>query len=73
MKSAHGTQDEDDDDRPAGKRLAPLRFEFECPSCSANNPWPDGFRAKDEVICHYCGITYRVEVTDEGVLKLREA
>jgi transcription elongation factor Elf1 len=60
----------DDDEAPKAK--ASMLYEFDCPSCNANNPWPDGFKARDEVICHYCGITYRADVTDEGRLKLRE-
>ena len=73
MVRSRNTDDDDDvDDGPKGKHNSTKRFEFDCPSCNANNPWPDGFVAKDEVICHYCGITYRVMITDEGRLKLLE-
>lgn len=61
---------EDEDDAPKAKDL--MLFEFDCPSCNANNPWPDGFKARDEIICHYCGITFRADFTDSGRLKLRE-
>jgi DNA-directed RNA polymerase subunit RPC12/RpoP len=64
------TYDDEDDDRKAtpGKQLF---FEFECTECNANNPWPDGFKAKEEIMCHYCGTTFEPRVTDEGKLKLK--
>lgn len=47
-------------------------FEFECSSCNANNPWPDGFKDKEEVNCHYCGTSFEIRVQDDGRIKLRE-
>ncbi|MFO0597059.1 MAG: hypothetical protein U0228_17215 [Myxococcaceae bacterium] len=63
----------DDDDEKGGKGdKVKKRFEFDCPSCNANNPWPDGFKDRDEVNCHYCGTTLEARFTDEGKLKFRE-
>lgn len=67
--SGHGW---DDDDDKKGDTKAKKLFEFDCPSCNANNPWPDGFKDKDEVNCHYCGATLEARFTDEGKLKFRE-
>ncbi len=64
----------DDDDRPpegedAGRER---RFkDFDCPDCSANNPYDDTFGDGDEVLCYYCGQEYRAQVTDSGRLKLK--
>jgi transcription elongation factor Elf1 len=63
---------DDDDDKP---KVAPGKkqfFEFDCPECSANNPWPDGFKAKDDVTCHYCGISWEVRVSSEGRMTLKQ-
>lgn len=61
----------DDDDEKDGSK--PKKFdEFDCGSCNANNPWPDGFKDGDEVICHYCGTSFITRISDEGKLKLRE-
>ena len=60
--------DDDDEDRKAPvTRL----FEFDCPSCNANNPWPDGFKDREEITCHYCGVNFRVSLLD-GKLRLKE-
>ena len=47
--------------------------DFDCPTCSANNPYDDGFGDGDEVLCYYCGAEFKVLVNDEGRLRLREA
>jgi hypothetical protein len=60
-----------DDDQSGGAKDRKF-FEFDCPSCNANNPWPDGFENDDEINCHYCGTTLQARVSDEGKLKLRE-
>jgi len=62
------SDDDEDEDR---KPRASVLFEFDCPSCNANNPWPDGFRDREEISCHYCGVTFRVSLL-EGKLKLKE-
>ena len=46
--------------------------DFDCPACNANNPYDDGFGDGDEVLCYYCGQEYRVRVSDEGRLRLKE-
>jgi hypothetical protein len=46
--------------------------EFDCPSCSANNPCDPPFANGDELICNYCGAQYKVVVTDEGRAKFKE-
>ena len=62
---------DDDDDKPANPKVK-KRFEFECPGCNALNPWPDGFKDREEVQCHYCGLTYEARMQDDGRLKFRE-
>jgi len=46
--------------------------EFDCPVCSANNPYDEGFVEGDEVRCFYCGEEFKVTLTTSGRLKLRE-
>ena len=46
--------------------------EFDCPMCSANNPYGDAFGDGDEIRCFYCGQEFAARVTDSGRLKLRE-
>jgi transcription elongation factor Elf1 len=54
-----------------GEGEASRRFtEFECPECDATNPWDDGFGDGDEVLCYYCGMSYKVQVSEGGKLKL---
>jgi transcription elongation factor Elf1 len=62
---------DDDDDAPTLKPGAEQFFEFDCPECEANNPWPDGFKNKEDVQCHYCGMSFEARVSDEGKLTLR--
>jgi hypothetical protein len=57
--------DDDDDDAPK-KRRGPPWDEFECPECTAYNPYGDGFEVGDELACQYCGMMWRVRRTDEG-------
>ena len=45
--------------------------DFDCPDCSANNPYDDKFGDGDEIRCYYCGQEFRVAVDDSGRLKLR--
>ena len=44
--------------------------EFECPECNAHNPYPDGFAIGGEVICFYCGMSFKVTWTGSK-LKLK--
>ncbi|NJK90028.1 MAG: hypothetical protein HC923_11995 [Myxococcales bacterium] len=50
--------------RPPGA-TKPTWTEFECPECTAHNPWDDGFSPGDEVFCAWCGA--RLEVRRAGV------
>ena len=63
---------DDDDDKKGDGSKEKVRFEFDCASCNANNPWPDGYKDKDEVICHYCGTSFEARFTDEGRVKFKE-
>ena len=65
---------EDEDDKSTGKSLGTRRrfSEFECPACSAHNPFDD-FGNNDEVLCNWCGIEYVALVDDEGRLKMKES
>ncbi len=65
---------EQDDEKPTGAALGVKRKfdEFECPTCSANNPYDEGFGNNDEVLCNWCGLTFKAIVDEEGNLKLRE-
>ncbi|MDP1829882.1 MAG: hypothetical protein Q8L48_41860 [Archangium sp.] len=62
---------DEDDDKPEARKGKKLD-EFDCASCNANNPWPDGLHEGDEIHCHYCGTSYLVRISDEGKLKLKE-
>jgi transcription elongation factor Elf1 len=46
--------------------------DFDCPTCSANNPMEDALRDRDEISCHYCGAEYQVRISPEGRMKLKE-
>jgi DNA-directed RNA polymerase subunit RPC12/RpoP len=62
----------DDDDQEGSPEGAARRFgDFDCPDCSANNPYDDKFGDGDEIRCYYCGAEFAVRVTEEGRLKLR--
>jgi len=69
--SGWSDDDDDDDDNKKGEK-GDTKFEFDCPSCNANNPWPDGFKDREEVNCHYCGTTLEARFADGSKLKLRE-
>ncbi len=63
-----------DDDEPKGQEELgrARRFgDFDCPDCSANNPYDDAFGDGDEVRCYYCGQEFRADVNDSGRLKLK--
>ena len=68
---------EEDDKESAGegeKQGRRRRFkDFDCPSCNANNPYDEPFGDGDEVLCFYCGEEFKVQVNDEGRLRLRES
>jgi hypothetical protein len=62
--------DEDEKASDAGPGLR--RKDFDCPECTAHNPYDDGFGPGDEVRCYYCGAEFKV-VEGDGKLKFRPA
>jgi transcription elongation factor Elf1 len=67
-------EDAEDEAKKDPRRLGTRRkfTEFECPTCSANNP-SEVFGNGDEVICGYCGQGFIARIDNEGTLKLRES
>ena len=65
--------DQEDEDKKSGRALGVKRKfdEFDCPTCSANNPF-DTFGNGDEVLCNWCGLQFKALVDDEGSLRLKE-
>ena len=63
---------DDDDERSAegdGKRLK----DWDCPQCNANNPTDEVVDKKGlETRCNYCGIEFKITVSDEGKFKFKE-
>jgi uncharacterized Zn-finger protein len=74
MKNSAFDHEEEEGGKAAKERAAMKgKFkEFDCPSCTANNPADPPFGNDDEVLCNYCGTEYKAQVNDEGKLKLRE-
>ena len=69
---SHGAGDDDDEKKELEGTGQGRRFsDFDCPDCNANNP-TDGFGHGDELRCNYCGIEWRVTVSEEGRLKFKE-
>lgn len=71
MAFDQGYEDDDEPVRGAEAGRARRFADFDCPDCSANNPYDDGFGDGDDVRCCYCGQDYRVIVSDAGRLKLK--
>ncbi len=70
----HGYEDEEElQAKGVGEGTARRFFDFDCPSCNANNPYDDSFGNGDDVLCYYCGQEYKATVSDEGRLRLKEA
>jgi hypothetical protein len=65
----------DDDEAGGEEELGRKRRfgDFDCPDCSANNPYDDNFGDGDEVRCYYCGQEYKADVNESGKLRLRPA
>jgi hypothetical protein len=65
--------DDDEDAKGSPDELGRKRRfgDFDCPDCSANNPYDDGFGDGDEVRCFYCGEEFRADVSDSGRLRLK--
>lgn len=64
---------DDGDDRPKGP-VGKVLKDWDCPSCNANNPTEEFVPEKKsaEVRCNYCGVEYKVSLTDEGRFKFKE-
>ena len=63
----------EDDEKLTGEDLGKSRrfSDFDCPECSANNPWDEAFGDGDDVRCFYCGQEFKAQVNDSGKLKLK--
>lgn len=62
----------DDEDEQGGDDCGPTFRDFDCPVCSANNPYDDGFVAGDEIRCFYCGQDFEVSLASGSRLRLKE-
>jgi hypothetical protein len=64
---------DEDEDKKSGKSLGSARKfeEFECPACSAHNPF-EPFGNGDDVLCNWCGLQFLALVDEDGNLKLKE-
>jgi len=67
------TEEHEEEEKKSGRALGIKRKfdEFECPACSANNPY-DTFGNNDEVLCNWCGLQFKAVVDEEGTLRLKE-
>lgn len=61
---------DDDDEKPDEK--ARSYKEFDCPSCTANNPTDPPFSDGDELLCNYCGAQFKVRIGDDGRARFKE-
>lgn len=65
--------DHDDDDKPRGGPQGKRLKDWDCPSCNAHNPTEELVDKRGaEIRCNYCGVEFRVTVTDEGRFKFKE-
>lgn len=62
----------DDEDQAPSAGKVQMKKAFDCPDCTANNPYDDGFGAGDEVRCYYCGSEFLV-VDQDGKFRYRPA
>lgn len=67
------TEEQEEEEKKSGKALGTKRKfdEFECPACSANNPY-DTFGNNEELLCNWCGMQFKAVVDEEGNLRLKE-
>jgi transcription elongation factor Elf1 len=63
--------DDDDKDQKTGGVFTKLK-DFDCPSCSANNPADPPVGNRDEVLCNYCGTEFLISINEEGRAKFKE-
>lgn len=69
---SHSGDEEEVEGQGFGEGASRRFNDFDCPACNANNPYDDGFGDGDEVLCYYCGQEFKVRVSDEGRLRLKE-
>ncbi|MBL9039722.1 MAG: hypothetical protein JNG84_14490 [Archangium sp.] len=64
----------DDDDKPKkGAGDGTLLKDFDCPECNAHNPCDEKIDKRGvDIRCNYCGIEFKVTLTDEGRFKFKE-
>ncbi len=58
--------DDEEDTRDGPRKPGPPWTEFECPECTADNSYSDGFGPRDDVTCMVCGMPWTVRQTDSG-------
>lgn len=73
MSGGGSKYEENDDDRPRGPAGKKLK-DWDCPSCQANNPTDEFIPEKKgiELRCNYCGVEYRITLSEEGRVKFKE-
>ncbi len=69
----HAFDEDDLGDQTIGSDGKRKFKDFDCPACNANNPYDEPFGDGDEILCYYCGQEFRVQVSGEGKLRLRES
>jgi hypothetical protein len=52
--------------KPDGAKKKAVFTEWECPECTAHNPFDSGFSFGDELFCVWCGQVFVVRKTDDG-------
>jgi hypothetical protein len=67
------TEEQEEEEKKSGRALGTKRKfdEFECPACSANNPY-DTFGNNEELLCNWCGMQFKAVVDEEGNLTLKD-
>ena len=63
----HFQEEEEEEAEPAVTKK-----DFDCPLCSANNPYDEGFKIDDEIQCYYCGAEFKVTLGHDGRWRFRE-
>lgn len=64
---------DDDDDGGDKKALTKHLKDWDCPQCNANNPSDEDVGKRGvEARCNYCGVEFKITVSDEGKWKFKE-
>jgi hypothetical protein len=48
-----------------GPRRKKVFTEWECPECTAHNPFENGFSVGDELFCNWCGQVFSVRASED--------